>query len=490
MFWRGVLGYLPVQVVQGLVGFGSVYVFTRLLTAEQYGQYALALSAAALLHAGFITWMEASMERFHIGEAQRGEAPSHLTTLHRAFLLLGFSSLVVTAVALGVLPLDPALENAIAGAVVASTLRSGLRLVQQRRKAEGQVAVYALNDILVTAGGFALGVAMTHAGFGALAPFLGTAGAAGLFLLLAIPREWRRSAGGRFEPARARRYAAYGLPISLTLLLAVIYSSTDRFMIALFLDERSVGAYHAAFGLADRTLDLLFIWIGLAGWPAAIAALERDGIPAMRKVATDQFELLALVALPAAVGLAAVAGPLSEVMIGEALRGPAAAIIPWITLCALFAGFKAYYFDQAFTLARRPAIMLIPVGLAAVMNIILNILLIPRFGLEGAVVATTLSVGSAAAASCALGRRVMPLPVPWGTLLRCAACAGAMGVAVRSGPDLGGAPELAVKIAIGVAVYALAALLVDAAHVRSRALTLLPSRRRAARLASPPSEAA
>jgi hypothetical protein len=59
----------------------------------------------------------------------------------------------------------------------------------------------------------------------------------------------------------------------------VIYSSTDRFMIALFLDERSVGAYHAAFGLADRTLDLLFIWIGLAGWPAAIAALERDGIP-------------------------------------------------------------------------------------------------------------------------------------------------------------------------------------------------------------------
>jgi hypothetical protein len=25
------------------------------------------------------------------------------------------------------------------------------------------------------------------------------------------------------------------------------------------------------------------------------------------------------------------------VMIGEALRGPAAAIIPWITLCALFA---------------------------------------------------------------------------------------------------------------------------------------------------------
>ena len=42
MFWRGVWGYLPAQIVQGVVGFLTIYVFTRLLSAEDFGHYALA----------------------------------------------------------------------------------------------------------------------------------------------------------------------------------------------------------------------------------------------------------------------------------------------------------------------------------------------------------------------------------------------------------------------------------------------------------------
>ena len=34
MFWRGVLGYLPVNIVQGVVGLLTIVVFTRLLTPE------------------------------------------------------------------------------------------------------------------------------------------------------------------------------------------------------------------------------------------------------------------------------------------------------------------------------------------------------------------------------------------------------------------------------------------------------------------------
>ena len=75
MFWRGVFGYLPVQATQALVGFGSIVAFTRLLTPEQYGQYALALAAAAVVHALFLVWIEAAMERFTLRELERGEAP-------------------------------------------------------------------------------------------------------------------------------------------------------------------------------------------------------------------------------------------------------------------------------------------------------------------------------------------------------------------------------------------------------------------------------
>ena len=42
MFWRGVLGYLPVNIVQAVAGFGAIVLFTRLLSPTDYGGYALA----------------------------------------------------------------------------------------------------------------------------------------------------------------------------------------------------------------------------------------------------------------------------------------------------------------------------------------------------------------------------------------------------------------------------------------------------------------
>ena len=35
MFWKGVWGYLPANIVQGLVGFLAIVIFTRLLSPEE-----------------------------------------------------------------------------------------------------------------------------------------------------------------------------------------------------------------------------------------------------------------------------------------------------------------------------------------------------------------------------------------------------------------------------------------------------------------------
>ena len=88
MFWKGVIGYLPVNVVQGLVGLATIVTFTRLLTPEQYGAYALGFSAMALVHTTFFTWNEAAMARFWAGEAGKGLASHHMATAYRLWLVL------------------------------------------------------------------------------------------------------------------------------------------------------------------------------------------------------------------------------------------------------------------------------------------------------------------------------------------------------------------------------------------------------------------
>ena len=213
----------------------------------------------------------------------------------------------------------------------------------------------------------------------------------------------------------------------------------------------------------------MFIWLGAAGGPALIVALERGGGAALARAAREQAGLMLALALPASLGLALVAKPLTELMVGPALAPGAAAVTPWIAASALFAGLTTYYTHQAFTLGRRTGLLLLAMAIPAALNVALNLLLIPRLGLTGALVATTISYGLGLIASIGLGRRAQPLPLPWSALARTCLATAAMGLVVASLPSLGGLAELALKAGAGALVYGLAAFLLDVAEARTRA---------------------
>jgi len=143
--------------------------------------------------------------------------------------------------------------------------------------------------------------------------------------------------------------------------------------------------------------------------------------------------------------------------------------LPWILTLAGIAGLTTYYFHQAFTLGQRTHFLLVAMTIPALANLILNLLLIPRMGLQGALVATVISYALGLAASAALGRRLMALPVPWITLAQAATASALMALAVSRIPAFGGLAELIAKSAAGAAVYGLAAYALDAGGLRSRA---------------------
>lgn len=472
MFWRGVLGYLPVNIAQGLIGLLSIVTFTRLLTPAQFGDYALGFSVMALTHTAVFTWNEAAMARFQVAEADKGEGAHHAATTYRAWLAL----LLVLPLAAGAAllwPMSPGLKLACLVGLAAVPPRTLAKLVQERRRAIGDVRGAAAIDLLQTIGGFAIGAAAALAGAGGAAPLIGLGVAAAVSVVWTLPAERRLLSKGRFERERIGRYAAYGAPVAVSLILALVLSTTDRFLLAAFLDAATVGVYHAGYSLANRTLDVVFIWLGAAGGPALIMALERGGRPALVEAAREQADLMLLLTVPAAAGLALVAAPLSELMVGEALRAGAAHVTPWIALSGLLAGLTTYYFHQAFTLGRRTPLLLAAMAVPAGANLVLNLILVPRFGLDGALWATAASYALALVASAALGRRVAPLPVPWPTLAQAVGAAALMALVVSRIPAFGGVLELGLKAAVGAAVYAGVVLALDAGALRSRSAVLL-----------------
>ena len=461
MFWRGVMGYLPVQIVQALVGFGGVIAYTRLLTPEAYGQFALAFSVASVSQTVFLAWNEAATARFTAAETAGPDLATHLTTMHRAMLGIGAMLLILGAPLLLMLPLDAGLKLAIGAGVVAAVLKSGIRMVMERMRATGDVRGFATIDIVTTGVGFVVGIALAAAGWGAMAPFTGYGLLLAACLVWFWPGEARRARGGRVDPARLRRNFGYGFPVALALVASLALATADRFLIATFLDEASVGAYHAGYSVGNRLLDVVFVWLSLAGGPALVDALERGGPAGLTHAAREQGELLIWLTLPAATGLALVSQPLIAILVGEELRAQAAAVTPWIAVAGFFAGLHTHYFGQAFTLGRRTGLLIAVVAAPALLSIGLNILLVPRFGLIGAAWATTISYALGAVLSAVLGRKVLTLPVPWTALARAGLASGVMAAVVAALPSPGGWLELLGKASAGAVTYAVLMLMLD-----------------------------
>ena len=475
MFWRGVWGYLPANIIQGLVGFGAIMVFTRLLSAEDFGRYAIAFSITTLVHVGTYSWLEAAMARFWAAERDQSLA-DHFMTLYRMTAVVTVLALPVVAMVLWLTPIGPGLKLAIAAGLAGIPIRCLAKLAQERYRAAGEVTRSAAMDIAVSLGGFAIGVACALNGLGAASPLIGLAIAPLLTLPFVLPGELRQARGGTHYRSRLFGYAKYGYPIAGGLGLSLIMASTDRFLLEIFMGSAAVGAYHAGYSLASRTLDVLFIWLGAAGTPALIMAWERGSRDAFLKAAHEQASTFILIGLPAAVGVALVARPLADFTIGEDLRAAAASVTPWIALSALLSGVTAYYLSQSFALGRRTDRLLLTLCIPAGANVVLNLLLVPRMGVMGAAIATTTSFGIGVLSSIAMGRRIVAMPIPWDALVRCGLACAAMAAAVLSLPSPGGVMEIVLKAGVGAVVYASVVIMLNAAGVRDLAVRLIGAR--------------
>lgn len=468
---RHLTGYLPVKLASAAASFGGVYAFTRLLGPEEYGRYALMVSVLSLVHTISLTWVEAANYRFTGRAAANGRLADHYATalaLMRRSILVALAIMALLYAATWHLPGYAQLMPWVALLMVVNTV---IQMALEAHRASQRVGRYVLTQTLRLLGGFLLGMLIAwQLGLGAAAPFIGLLAAAAPLAVREGHFLVRAARGGRVLPGSQRAWMGYGLPIAAALMLDILLSAADRFLIAGFLGEAAVGAYAAGYGVADKTVLLICAWAATAGSPLVMAAYETGGPAGARKAARGLISTMLFVAVPAATGLALVAQPLSEAMIGEALRDQAVHIIPWIAFAGLLNGLMIHYASEAFQLAHRTRLrallMIVPAGL----NIGLNLALLPTFGLMGAVYATVISYGVGVGLLAMVGGRLVPLPWPPVTALKIAAASAAMAPAVWLVPDFGSWGQLFAEALAGAVTFLLAALLLDAAGLRSAGL--------------------
>ena len=230
-----------------------------------------------------------------------------------------------------------------------------------------------------------LGLAVLFAGFGVVAVAITFALGALVRLVLALalmrrrlrwPR-WIRPADTRLEIRRK------SLTFTAQDIFGLVLARADVLLLAALATDAVVGQYGAAYRLFEATT---FINVALAGaFTAMFTYLGRDTTPTLAAVFQRSVKLALVLLLPIAMALGFLAEPICRTFFGAELASagdsmrllaPVVVLFPVMALCSTLVLSRS-----------RPRRMVYTVAVAAVVNIALNVILIPPLEAEGAALA-------------------------------------------------------------------------------------------------------
>jgi O-antigen/teichoic acid export membrane protein len=200
---------------------------------------------------------------------------------------------------------------------------------------------------------------------------------------------------------------------------------------------------------------------------------DEQGKDAARAQMSYNLAVLAAILLPTGIGLGIAADVVASIVAGPAFREQFVRILPWLVLSGLIGGLRYYVSDMPLQLVRETGLLLWPSGMTLVLGVGLGVVLIPRYGIHGALIATNASQLIGLAVSLAVTRRVFRFIFPWRDLAKLAAAIVALVLAYRFVADIG---DLAWKLAAMIAAagaYVAVFVLLDGLGLRRHVMKRL-----------------
>jgi len=386
---------LPLEKVCRFV---LVAVAARMLGEAPFGTFQFAATATTLLalctEMGLGVWSTRALARaperaaIIVGTSLRVRALAagpYVVLTGAAALAVGPGPLRAAMILLGVAALADAVVDQLSAA-----LRGYDRFGDEARLTAGRA-------VLVAAAGIAAVVRGRSVGWLAGGVALASLVAAGYGLAL-VRRRFRlpTALGGEgFDPALARTAVRQGLPIWLAGMLALLYFRGDTLLVRVFAGDAALGAYSAAYKIFEGSMLVPAILLAVAFPPLARAHADRD-----RQRRWERSLAAVLLTLGLAVGSACHlgAGAIIAVAFGPRFAAgvPSLLVLSW-GLPLLYLNYGLNMFLIARDLGRRNLTF---AALMLVINVALNLYLIPRRGGIGAAWATVLT--EAALTACCL----------------------------------------------------------------------------------------
>lgn len=453
--------------IPGVITFLSVAVYSRMMLPEEYGVFALAMTVVSFLNSVMFQWLRLGFLRFFPRDIEAGQMSRSLSTVAAAFMIV----VVLTASLSSIGYIVMGSTAGIAGLWLMSMLigwaQAWFELQLTFFRSQMQGIKYGILSLIRAVLVFLLSLLAIGYGLGAYGLLGGLF--TGLLLSAAIPTVtiWTKHIRIRHVDLKLlRELLHYGLPLTLTFALSTIIHITDRIVIGKVLGLEEAGAYAMSFDFTENSLTTIFMIINLGALPIVIKTMERHGQKEASLSIGANIGWLFGIGLPAAVGLSVLAPSLVNTMFGEEYRAIAVSIIPIVAFTGFIRCMKMYGVDVIFQTMKSTRKQLLPTGLAAVSNLLLNLWLVPIFGIYGSLIGTSVAYALGIGYGWIIAYQLLPVKLPLKDMGKATLAAGLMALLIWPLRTYTGVGFVVLSVIVGVVIFVISSWIMDLFELR------------------------
>lgn len=223
---------------------------------------------------------------------------------------------------------------------------------------------------------------------------------------------------------------AYGAPLAIAGAAHLFLSYGDRLVIERLLGLDAVATYSVPYDIAERLGDVLLFPAQLAVVPIIFRLWAEQGREATAQFVSRVLTYMIAVLIPVA-ALYLIFSREVIVLLASSKYEESAALTPYIFPGVLL-GSLNFIVVVGHTIQKNTGRLALNVAVVAVLNVLLNLLLIPRWQLVGAALATTIAYATLVAANYAQSRSVIDIRLD-GAVIRKSAFAAIVMMALVCG---------------------------------------------------------
>ena len=391
---------LASQIITAIVGALLIIGLARLLDPSGYGIFFLALSIFSIFDLISRLGIGRSAGRYiaEYKETDRAQIPHIVRTslqINIVLILIAALVLVLSHRYIAAIFDEPDLTPLLLTGVLLVSLGTTVTFLTKILQGFEAISFIAALEVIGRISRLILALGLVLAGFGAIGALWGYILSSLLMSVLGFSYLIRRiqsiqDRSAQIEPGLRRRIAEYAVPITATNTAKFLEKGVDTILVGYFLSPIAVSYYvvsHQVVTFIETPMSAL----GFTLSPTFGAQKAAGNIDEISRIYEKILVNALLLYIPAGAGIVLVAEPMIDLIFGSGYSGA----VPVLQVLSLYVVFKAVtkITDNGLDYLGRARERAIAKGVTSVLNVLLNIALIPTIGVVGAAIATVFTYG-------------------------------------------------------------------------------------------------